>query len=164
MRLAGLHSLGDDVFGTTHSQPAKKRSESDSLKLAIARLREKGLPITDLQERLDGLSSRGLPCLEEPGCRDLWTEIGKESGQHQILSHLTVNTKKPKATIRYQTLADRFMHGSDIRTMKRPTKCTDRIAIGSYYIWAVRNDVPTSSVDNRFDIVGKTENVELAEQ
>ena len=120
--LLGSIALGMMCSGL-YSKPAKEGREYGSLNLAIARLQKKGLPIADLQKRLDGLSSRGLPCFEEPDCKNLWIEIGSEGAQHQILSTLTVNTSNPKATIRYQSLADRLMRGRDVRTMKHPTKC-----------------------------------------
>jgi hypothetical protein len=162
---AALLSSGMLRCGDTKTSPKRQPDDAARYK-AIRRVRKTDTAAAnDLEARSASLNlSRGLPCPDDNDCVSIWNSIEQLGERYEIRSTVKVETKKPGATIRYQTLAERATAGGAVRTMKHPTQCSEKVAIGSYYIWAERAGKPTSSRNDWFDIVDKRESVKLVER
>ncbi len=151
---------------TSDLQPAPSESEQyRQLAEAIARLqRESKAPVVSLENRLAAIrGSRGTPCRTDAACIRLWQAVTDQAAKSGVNSHLTVSTSNGSgAAVRYETLGARLV-GSAPRIMSTPSESTDDVAIGTYYVWAERNGLATSSKDSQFDIVTPQRTITLIE-
>jgi hypothetical protein len=80
-----------------------------------------------------------------------------------VTSNVTITSTTPQAIVRYETVFER-RRGLSPLTAKHPTKCTETMPIGYYYIWSERDGKPTSDANSKFYIKDKEEEVQLVER
>ena len=70
-------------------------------------------------------------------------------------------TETTGALIRYQTVFSRIV--GDVPVTGCTSSCQQFLAVGSYYIWAERDGLPTSDTNARFDVVERTVPIAITE-
>jgi hypothetical protein len=149
------------LIAPAHESPVQKTKKvTNDFDTAIARLKKKGVPVSDLEEGWDKLGHGG-DC--KSACVEIWNNIYNRADGAGVSSELKVKTDTPGARVKIQTLGQRERKEPP-RTLKKQTTCTEKIPIGRYYIWAERDGRPTSDDDLIFSVVEKKEEVDLKER
>jgi len=87
--------------------------------------------------------------------------VATENG---IMSKVTVETSRgTNALVRYQTVDER-KRGEAPWTCASPTKATEEMPLGCYYIWSIRNGRETSSTYSKYRIAAPEEKITLLEK
>src|SRR5436190_1280049 len=141
------------LFAVTNGG-AKNPWEDDSKKLfdkALGRFEGKltSSQYTSFRESVVDLST-GPKKLDKVAASELVYNYARASDTR---SRVEISTSKGSgAGIKYQTLGQRIRNETPT-TAKGLTALTERMYIGRYYIWAVRDNLNTSDPNSEFEIV-----------